>query len=156
MKYNPYVPPPIPGAVLETLLGVLNKYPNSYCKVGQIRIIFLLKKIHGIDICRSTLCEWLRWLRENLYIKTYQGTHRNKCGKIVYGVTRYYLLPKALNWLKNLTKWSEKVFRHFRVRFSKHNVVQPGRNTSFPGYVCNVFKLSRAIKGRASPVSFHR
>lgn len=151
MKYNPYLPKGATGAVLETLMGVLNKYPNTYCKVGQIRVIYLLKRMHGIDVCRSTLCAWIRWLRDNKWIVTYQGTHKNRYGKVVYGVCRYYLLPKALNWLKSLTKWSEKVFRHFRVRFSKHNVVHPGRNTFVPRVLCKVFQLSEEIKGRASP-----
>ena len=152
MKYNPQLPKGATGAILETILGVLSKYPNTYCKIGQNRILYHLKFKHGIIICRSTLCDWLRWLRENSWLKTYQGTHKNKYGKIVYGVTRYYLLPKALIWLKSLTKWSEKVFRLFRVRFSKHNVVQPGRNTYVPGFARKVFQLSEEIKGRASPI----
>lgn len=152
MKFNPHKPPPIPGAVLETLMGVLNKYPNTYCKIGQLRIIFLLKKIHGIEICRSTLCAWVRWLRENQYLKTYQGTHKNRCGKIVYGVTRYYLLPRAYMWLNTLYKWGEKVCRHFRVRLSKQNVVQQGHNMFVPWFVRNVFTLSDELKGRASPI----
>ena len=151
MKYNPYLPKGATGAILETLLGVLNKYPNSYCKIGQQRMMFLLKKIHGISVCRSTLCDWLKWLRENGYLKTYQGTHKNRYGKIVYGVTRYYLLHKALNYLRLLSKWTEKVYRHFRVRFSRHNVVPQGRNRVVPGFIRKVYQLSCEIEGRASP-----
>lgn len=151
MKYNPCLPKGASGAVLETLMGVLNKYPNTYCKVGQMRIIYLLKRVHGIDICRSTLCEWIRWLRDNKWIVTYQGTHRNRYGKVVYAVCRYYLLPKALNYLRSLSKWAEKVFLHYRVRFSRHNVVQPGRNIVVPGFVRKVFQFSLEEKGLASP-----
>ncbi len=152
MRYNPQLPKGATGAILETLLGILNKYPNTYCKVGQIKILFLLKKMHGINICRSTLCAWLKWLRENFYLKTYQGTHKNKYGKIVYGCCRYYLLPKALIWLKSLTKWSEKVYRHFRVRFSKHNVVPKGRYYRRPIGLSSIFQLSQEIKGKPSPL----
>jgi len=152
MKYNPYLPKGATGSILETIMGVLSKYPNSYCKIGQIRILFLLKKIHGIDVCRSTLCAWIKWLKDEKWIVTYQGTHRTRYGKVVYGVTRYYLLPKALNWLKSLTKWGEKVYLHFRVRFSKHNVVPKGRYYRRPIGLSSIFQLSQEIKGRASPI----
>ena len=151
MKYNPHLPKGATGAILETIMGVLNKYGNTYCKVGQMRIIYLLKKIHGIEVCRSTLCAWIKWLRDNKWIVTYQGTHKNRYGKVVYAVCRYYLLPKALNYLRSMGKWTEKVFRHYRVRFSKHNVVKPGRNIVVPGFVRKVYQLSCEIKGRASP-----
>lgn len=151
MKWNPYLPKGATGAVLETIMGVLNKYPNTYCKVGQNRILYHLKEKHGIVICRSTLCAWMKWLRDNKWLLSYPGTHKNRYGKVLYGVCRYYLLPKALNWLSLQSKWGEKVYRLFRVRFSKHNVVHTGRNTYVPGILRKVFNLSEELKGGPTP-----
>jgi len=153
MKWNHYEPPPIGAGVLKTLVAVTDKHHKHYCRVGQGKLLILLKRFHGIDICRSTLCESMRFLRDNHYIKSYQGTHRNKYGKVVFGPNCYYLLPRALNWLKSLVGWGEKVLHLLRVRLSRHNVKTLSWNYTGFGDFLGVQSLKDEIKGVPLPIS---
>jgi len=153
MKWNPYEPPPIPAAVLKTIMAVTSRHGKHYCRVGQEKILILLKKFHGIDICRSTLCAWMKWLKEKGYIRAYQGTHRNHYGKVIFGPNRYYLLAKALNWLNSLVGWCEKVYRLLRVRPIRHNEDTPFRNLRGYGVFSRVQSLKDELNGVPLPMS---
>jgi hypothetical protein len=153
MKCSRYEPWGGSGSVLQTILAVTSKYGKTYGKVGQRKILILLKTRHGIQISRSTLCEWMKYLRDGAYIKSFQGTHLNKYGKVIYAVNRYYLLPRALKWLNKLDYWREKVYRLFRVRLSRPNVKTLSWNLSGFGDFLGVQSLGDELKGVPLPMS---
>ena len=153
MKCSRYEPWGGTGSVLQTILAVTSKHGKTYGKVGQRKILILLKTRHGISISRSTLCEWMKYLRDGAYLKSYQGTHLNKYGKVIFAVNRYYLLPRALKWLNKLDYWREKVYRLFRVRLSRPNVKTLSWNLSGFGDFLGVQSLGDELKGVPLPMN---
>lgn len=153
MKHSRYEPWGGTGSVLKTILAVTSKYGKTYGKVGQRKILILLRDRHGITLCRSQLCVWMKYLRSEGFIKSFQGTHLNKYGKVIYAVNRYYLLPRAIKWLSKLDYWGEKVYRLLRVRLSRPNVKTPSWNLSGFGDLFGVQSLKAELKGVPLPMN---
>lgn len=153
MKCSRYEPWGSTGSVLKTILAVTSKYGKTYGKVGQRKILILLNIHYGMKISRSTLCAWMKYLRGEGYIKSFQGTHLNRYGKVIYAVNRYYLLPRAIKWLNKLDYWREKVYRLLRVRLSRPNVKTPSWNLSGFGDLLGVQGLKDELKGVPLPMS---
>jgi len=152
MKYNQDLPKGATGEVLDTIMAHISKYGKAYCFVTQMNILRKLKKFHKLEIARSTLNLWLKWLEENRWIKRYRAHYKNSCGKLVFRATRYYLLPKALKWLKSFYRWGEKVNRLFRVRFLRQHKVTPRPLYLSSMVLGRLQEVFLPFKGGAAPV----
>lgn len=117
MKHSKRIPSGATLSVIETLVKIINKYHKNYCTPSQEHILRLLKKYHGIEIARSTLNVWLKYLADDHWIKRYRRHYRNDCGKPVFLSTAYYIQQKAINYLNSLRNWAQNALRLSRVRF---------------------------------------
>uniref|UniRef100_A0A7V3KMW7 Uncharacterized protein n=1 Tax=candidate division WOR-3 bacterium TaxID=2052148 RepID=A0A7V3KMW7_UNCW3 len=140
------------NAVLYTLLWTTVKYQRRYCWISQKKILNLMSKYDGVSIWRSTLNVWLNYLEDENFIKRYGGTPINIGGKLVNRATRYYLLPRALNYLKKLKYCVQGVMRILGVRFFGQDKATPKRNKVGLLDFNPLLGVCLGEKGRASPV----
>jgi len=120
MKFNPYEPPPIVSALLETILSITKKHGKNRCYVSEDVILDLLKKYHGIDICRQTLSKWIGFSKSKTYLCVMQYRTLGNDGKWHYMANVYYLLPRAFKYLRSLVGWAKKAFDVYRVAYNSH------------------------------------
>lgn len=152
MKFNPYEPPPIPASVIQTLLQVTIKYGKNRCRPSEDRILELLKKFHGIDICRQTLSHWISFLNKNHYLFSKQYVYKGENGQWQFGANTYYLLPRAYKYLRSLVGWAEKAFKLYRVVYSRHYERPTDLNKFLVESLAPVFRSFIGNEGRASPI----
>jgi hypothetical protein len=152
MKYNPYEPPPIGAAVIKTILQVTNKHGNIRCRPSEGRILELLSKFHGINICRQTLSHWISFLSHEHYLFRKQYLYRDENGQWRFGANTYYLLPRAYKYLRTLVGWAKKAFKLYRVVYSRHYERPTDLNKFLVESLAPVFRPFIEEKGRASPI----
>jgi len=140
------------NAVLYTLLWTTVKYKRKYCWISQKKILDLMLKYDGVSIWRSTLNVWLNYLEGGSFIKRYGGTPVNIGGKLVNRATRYYLLPRGLNYLKKLKYCVQGVMRLLGVRFFGQDKATPKRNVVGLLNCNSLLGVCLQEKGRASPI----
>jgi hypothetical protein len=152
MKIGSHALPPIGGAILECLMGCLNKYHGTYSRISEDHLIQNLKRFHRLEICRTSIWYWKVWLRDNHYIYWYQGRYVDECGRRVYGTCRYYITIKGYKWLKSFYYWGEKVYSHFRVQFSKEDKRPKGKYYAFWCSALGGFSNRKLYEGAPSPL----
>jgi hypothetical protein len=153
MKFNAYEPPPIPAEVLKTLMAITKKYGKCRCRVSEEKILFLLKKFHGIDICRATLCHWLAFLSENRFIAKAQYMYENGQGVKLFGANTYWLLPRAIKYLRSLVGWAKKAFWLYRVYYTQHHERPTDLNKYVVGSLSRCFRSLEDDRGVPLPMS---
>lgn len=151
MKFNPYEPPPIGAAIIQTLISIMDKFDAARCHVTETKLLYLLKKYHGIDICIKTLYRWICFLRKNKYIIGKQYLRVNEGGKTVFGANTYWLLPRAIKYLRSLVGWAKKAFNIYRRTYNANYKRPTDLNKWFVGALKGYFNSFLREEQRLKP-----
>jgi hypothetical protein len=133
-------------AELFCLLGIGLKHGKRYCWPGQEKLLDLLKRYNGVDICRRTLNRDFRLLEDDGWFKRQRRTRRDGCGKRVYTSTLFRFGPKLFKWLEKMRKRVVRVFSLFRVPNMSHYQATQKPGISLPGpFSVEIGSLSKKV-----------
>lgn len=102
-------------AIVSVLMGIGKTYGKRYVVPSQETILGLLRRFHGVKICRRTLNRRLRILEDGLYIRRQRRRSLLKDPKGVFRSTMYFFRAKLYNQLNSFGKWISGLFRFYRV-----------------------------------------
>lgn len=108
-------------AILATLAYLAARHSKKYCYPSQETLLKLLKRHHGIEICRRTLNYYLKDLEDNKLIERYVRRYRRADGSLVFRTTGYYVLWTLKIVMKKATDTARYLFSLFRVQGRAHN-----------------------------------
>lgn len=97
-----------------------NQRPKGYCFPLRRTILKNLKERYGIEISMRTLCNHLKFLRDEGYVRVINRTHKGKHGNMVYTSSLYIPTMKAYQRL-NATYRDTKVVAFIDRAYSNRN-----------------------------------
>jgi len=94
----------ITGAILETLVGMANKYAKSYVYPTHKTLLDRLERYHQVKISKRTLTYHLRRLELEGFIQRIRRIRRGKDGRLEGRSTLYKLGKGAKRWARWICK----------------------------------------------------
>ena len=104
----------IDEALLKTLAVFQGKSGKGYCTTSQDVLCSILSKYYKLKISRRCLNYHLKYLEENGYIRRVRRISQDKFGRLKCLPTLYWLLPKAMNFLRGLFRFGRRIGQWFK------------------------------------------
>jgi len=104
----------IDEALLKTLAVFQGKNQKPYCTTPQDVLCCMLDKYYKLKISRRCLNYHLKYLEKNGYIRRVRRISQDKFGRLKCLPTLYWLLPKAMNFLRGLFRFGRRIGKWFK------------------------------------------
>ena len=104
----------IDEALLKTLAVFQGKSGKGYCTTSQDVLCSMLSKYYKLKISRRCLNYHLKYLEKKGYIRRVRRISQDKLGRLKCLPTLYWLLPKAMNFLRGLFRFGRRIGQWFK------------------------------------------
>ena len=104
----------IEEAILKTLAVFSGKNQKGYCTTSQDVLCRMLDKYYKLKISRRCLNYHLKYLENRGYIRRVRRISQDKLGRLKCLPTLYWLLPKAMNFLRGLFRFGRRIGQWFK------------------------------------------
>lgn len=104
----------IEEAILKTLAVFQGKNQKPYCTTSQDVLCSMLSKYYKLKISRRCLNYHLKYLENKGYIRRVRRISQDKFGRLKCLPTLYWLLPKAMNFLRGLFRFGRRIGQWFK------------------------------------------
>jgi len=143
----------IDEALLKTLAVFQGKSGKGYCTTSQDVLCSMLSKYYKLKISRRCLNYHLKYLENKNYIRRVRRISQDRFGRLKCLPTLYWLLPKAMNFLRGLFRFGRRIGQWFKdipkqvivreqiEKAKKTDVQKSEKPIPMPAWVAEILKL---------------